>query len=442
MSRINITTCRNCGAEFSPPILGATSDLCPQCRQEQLPPPRQPAPQLQRPPLSVLVQQFPVTSAIIALNVLVFVVMVAKGVSPAEPTRDQLLRWGADFGPMTLSGQPWRLLASCFVHAGLLHILFNMWCLWSLGMFVERYLDRATFAAAYLLAGIGGAVASVWWHPLVVGVGASGAIFGAAGMLVTILRSGQLALPAEYLKRHSKSIVAFIGYNLFFGFISPHIDNSAHLGGLATGLLLGALLPIAGSEEGTGKKIGTFGLAVVLLFTGFTYAKRVNAAPMAWADGVQAMQAKQYDKAVAAFKDAISHDPKFAQAYLDLGYVYLVQEKYADAVPVLQTATQLAPDVAGGFTNLGYAYVRLDRPKEAEAPLLRAIQIDPKDADAWENLAMAYAAEGKADPARKAAQTALRLDPRMKEAQQVLDNLRAHEPPADSKPPTVRKPKK
>ncbi|HVP44501.1 MAG TPA: rhomboid family intramembrane serine protease [Terriglobales bacterium] len=436
MTHFNIATCRRCGAEFSPPIVGAASDLCPQCREMPADAPEPPSAPL-RLTTSQLIGLFPATSALIALNLLMFVVMVARGVSPATPTTAQLLRWGADSGPVTLSGQPWRLLVSCFIHAGFLHLLFNMWCLWSLGMFVERYLGRGTYILAYLLAGIGGAVASLWWHPLVVGVGASGAIFGLAGIMVTLLRSGQLALPAEYLRRHSKSIVAFIGYNLFFGFINPHIDNSAHLGGLATGLLLGALLPVAASAEGHNRRVLAFGVCAVLLFGSFTYARSANAGPLALAAGEQALEAKQWDKAAASFEAAIRFDPKQAHAYLGLGYAYLMQEKYAEAVPVLRTGTELAPNLAGGFTNLGYALVKSGRPKEAETPLLRAIQIDPKDADAWENLALAYALEGKVAAARTAAATALRFNPNMKEAREIFEA--GQESSKKAGPPSRRK---
>ena len=437
MSRINIANCRRCGAEFSPPLLGATSDLCPQCRQEQQTPAEQPALQRQRPPFSELVRAFPVTSAIIALNVLVFVAMVAKGVSPAEPRVDQLLRWGADFGPLTLHGQPWRLLASCFVHAGLLHILFNMWCLWSLGMLVERFLGRGTYLTAYLLAGLGGAVASVWWHPLVVGVGASGAIFGMAGVMVTLLRSGRLALPAEFLKRHSKSLVTFIGYNLFFGFVSPHIDNSAHLGGLATGLLLGAMLPAADAEEGRTRRMLAFGLTSVLLVGAFGYARVANAGHLALAAGEEAMEFKQWGKAEAELKAAIQSDPRLPDAYLDLGYVYLMEEKYADAVPVLQQATRLAPNEASGFGNLGIAYVRMQRAQEAEAPLKRAVQLEPKNSGFWFNLALAYLGQNKVADATTAAQRSLQLDPKNSDARELLSSLRSQPAPPDNGTPPL-----
>ncbi len=427
MTRFNIATCRRCGAQFSPPMVGQTSDLCPQCRQQEqageaAPPPRMAPPRLST---SDLIRLFPATSALIALNVLVFVVMVLRGVSPAEPTTAQLMRWGANFGPMTLAGQPWRLLSSCFVHAGFLHILFNMWCLWSLGMFVERFLGRATYVVAYLLAGLGGAVASVWWHPLAVGVGASGAIFGLAGIMVTLLRSGQLSLPAEYLKRHSKSILAFIGYNLFFGFISPHIDNSAHLGGLATGLLLGALLPVAESEEGHSRRVLVFGVCAVLIFGAFFYARSANTGTLALVAGEEAVKAKQWDKAAASFLIAIKANPRQPDAYRDLGYVYLMQKKYAQAVPPLQRATRLAPQDANSFGNLGIAYLRLGNLPSAEEALRQAVKLDPKDSGWWYELALCYIGQNRPEAATHAAELSLQADPKNTQAQELVERLHA-----------------
>jgi len=268
--------CANCGRELPPTEVGRTQ-LCADCRQLQRA--RRPAPSITQ-----LATAFPVTSGIVALNVLVFGAMVAKGVSPSTPTTTQLLRWGADFGPLTYGGQWWRLLTSCFVHAGLLHIAFNMWAFWGLGLFVEKLLGRTRFLFAYLLAGLGGAVASVWWHPFAVSVGASGAIFGVAGILVALLRFGKVTGEVAYLKAHSRSILAFIGYNLIFGFISPHVDNSAHLGGLATGIAIGVLLPRhdphdQGSPLRTAAIFGLIALALVVMFDYARHANRGNIPP-------------------------------------------------------------------------------------------------------------------------------------------------------------------
>jgi membrane associated rhomboid family serine protease len=79
------------------------------------------------------------TWILIAINVAVFVVMGARGVSLENPTPSALVAWGANYGPLVTRGQWWRLLTSMFVHIGVLHLLMNMLVLWSVGPFTERY---------------------------------------------------------------------------------------------------------------------------------------------------------------------------------------------------------------------------------------------------------------------------------------------------------------
>ena len=131
--------------------------------------------------------RFFVTPALIAANVAYFVVAVAYGVSPFEPERQQLLDLGAIYGPLVFEGEWWRVASAVFVHIGFLHLFFNMWCLWSLGSAAERMFGNMTFLVIYLLSGIGGSLASLAWHPSVLSAGASGAIFGIAGALVSML---------------------------------------------------------------------------------------------------------------------------------------------------------------------------------------------------------------------------------------------------------------
>ena len=173
------------------------------------------------------------------MNVAVFVLMGLSGISILEPNTQQLLKWGADFGPLSLGPQPWRLLTSNYVHIGIIHIFFNMWCLLNLGALAERIFDRWTYVLVYTVSGIAGSLASLWWHPAVVGAGASGAIFGLAGALLAALYLGKLPIPREGLKATMKSLLSFAAYNLFFG-LAGGIDNAAHVGGLVGGLALGA----------------------------------------------------------------------------------------------------------------------------------------------------------------------------------------------------------
>jgi rhomboid protease GluP len=183
-----------------------------------------------------------VAPTFIGLNVAAFLLMALFGVSPFDPTGEQLLIWGANFGPFTLGGEWWRLLSSTFIHIGIIHLALNMQCLWRLGRLTERLYGNWAFLTLYALSGLGGSVASLWWNPVTISAGASGAIFGVAGGLVAFLYLGKLPLPRSAIRSILSSTLIFVGYNLLYGFANTGIDNAAHIGGLVTGALVGALL--------------------------------------------------------------------------------------------------------------------------------------------------------------------------------------------------------
>jgi len=273
-----MANCVNCGREL--PVSDAgQNDRCPYCGGATrvdavlLPSPSQPSTRVvQRP-------RPPVTTAIMAINVAVFVGMLLRGVSPIEPTSPQLLQWGADWGPLSLDGQPWRMLTSVFVHVGIIHIGLNMWCLWNLGILAERIFDRWTYLLIYLACGLFGNLASLWWHPVTVGAGASGAIFGVAGALIAAFYLGQLPIPKTAMRQTLRSLLTFAAYNLFFGAAVPGIDNSAHVGGLISGLALGAAMSkylMAPAETRRRRRFFVFAVAAVLLVAGTMYVKKRN----------------------------------------------------------------------------------------------------------------------------------------------------------------------
>jgi rhomboid protease GluP len=183
-----------------------------------------------------------VLPTIFALNVLVFAAMVASGVSAINPTVADALAWGANYGPRTLSGQPWRLVANFFVHFGVIHLAANMFALWNAGGVIERLFGPLAFAALYFAAGITASIASLAVHPTVVSAGASGAIFGVYGALaaLVLLRRGEI--PKVVLSRLGGVAGTFIAYNVIYGAAHAGIDNAAHLGGLVGGFAAGAFL--------------------------------------------------------------------------------------------------------------------------------------------------------------------------------------------------------
>ena len=177
------------------------------------------------------------TYAIIGINVLVFLAMVVAGVGIFEPTVGDLAKWGGNFKPYTTSGDWWRLLPSVFVHAGLLHLAFNMYALLMIGLYLEPMLGKWRYAAAYLCAGIISSIASIWWHDKqIVSVGASGAIFGLYGVFLALLSTR--LIPHKMRKSLLQSIGIFIVFNLAYGAGSKGVDNAAHIGGLLSGLLI------------------------------------------------------------------------------------------------------------------------------------------------------------------------------------------------------------
>ncbi len=192
--------------------------------------------------LAVLTPRVYVTPALILTNVLVFVLMVASGLSPTGPAAPDMLRWGANFGPSTVAGEWWRLLTCTFLHFGVLHLAFNMWALTGAGPLVERMVGNVGFLLTYLVAGLGGSLASLFWNPTLISAGASGAVFGVYGALLGLLLRQHGSVPREALVQLRGSGLAFLGYNLVFGLTVPNIDTAAHLGGLVAGFLGGVVL--------------------------------------------------------------------------------------------------------------------------------------------------------------------------------------------------------
>jgi rhomboid protease GluP len=214
-------------------------------------------------------QLAPATYILMGINIGVYVLMVLLGVSPTAPTADQLMNhWGANVGALVLADhQWWRLVTSTFVHSGIIHIATNMWCLYNLGLLGEPLVGSFGIFAAYLLTGVVGNLLSVALHPGVVSagqildvgaisVGASGAVFGLAGVLIPLLGSKLLPVNRAEVARLRRSVIYFAVLNFVIGFgadafNSPiRIDNMAHLGGFLSGMLLGTLLvPKLGSDR-------------------------------------------------------------------------------------------------------------------------------------------------------------------------------------------------
>jgi membrane associated rhomboid family serine protease len=173
-----------------------------------------------------------VTLTLIAINVAVFV--VGLGIPNLDERFGNLaLGLTTNFKVVGVAnGEYYRLITSAFLHAGILHILFNMFALAQIGPVLENTLGRARYLALYLLAALGGSVTGfLLAAPNQPSVGASGAIFGLFGAYYVVVRR---------LGGETGPIVVLLVVNLVITFSVPNIDWRAHLGGLVTGAVLAA----------------------------------------------------------------------------------------------------------------------------------------------------------------------------------------------------------
>jgi len=304
------------------------------------------------------------THVIFGVCVALFVAMVAASSGVDFPGK-VMEHFGANFGPETLSGDWWRLVTYMFLHGGIMHIAFNMWCLWDLGRLCESLYGRWTFGAIYLITGIAGGLASVAWNPLVLSVGASGAIFGLAGALIASFSLGEFSLPSVALRGTLRSLLFFAGFNLFFGAVVSGIDNACHVGGLVSGLALGALIArLAPQHDAPTRRVAVLGVvALAVVACGF---------------GVRQWRG-------APFRMTKTFD--------------LLARK-GDSLGQLQLIVKQNPNLVEAHFALGQAYFEHDQYAPAEAEFKRVVELDPQNSRARFDLAMAYLSDKKFDDAK------------------------------------------
>src|SRR5580698_4629291 len=183
-----------------------------------------------------------ITPVLVALNVLVFALIVIVNRAWVGVSWQTYINWGANYGPLTTEGQWWRLLTSLFLHGGLWHLLANMWVLWNAGRLTERLYGNGRYALIWFGSGLAATMTSVVWNPTTVSIGASGAIFGVLGAFLAHAIKPSTRLPMRILAVHWISTAVFALFSLINGWFDQGIDNAAHLGGLLMGLLLGFIL--------------------------------------------------------------------------------------------------------------------------------------------------------------------------------------------------------
>jgi len=176
------------------------------------------------------------TYVLLGLIVIIWVLMELAGGSQNSQV---LVRFGANFGPLILDGETWRLFTSMFLHIGLAHLFFNSYALFIFGLEMERLYGPDRYLMVYILSGLFGSLASFASRgPEVFSAGASGAIFGIIGMNLAYFLLHRETF-GQFGRQREMNTLLIIGINLVFGFTVPGIDNLAHIGGLISGFALG-----------------------------------------------------------------------------------------------------------------------------------------------------------------------------------------------------------
>ena len=361
------------------------------------------------------------TQILLGANVMIFAAMVASSTNPiafANPFQEFSLRlsvhFGANYGLYTLSGDWWRLVTYMFLHGSLMHIAFNMWCLWDLGALCESLYGRWSFAGIYLITGVAGGVGSLAWNPGVWSVGASGAIFGLAGALIASFYLGEFSLPRVAISGTLRSLVFFVGFNVLFGSLFPGIDNACHAGGLISGLILGALIARVAPEHDAPLRRASVVLIVALaVMASAVGVQRWRGGSMGVARALASISENDPNRRITELQAIVKQQPNLADAHFSLGDAYFDRGQYPQAEGEFKKVLELQPQNAGARFNLGITFLNEKRREDANAAFTQMVSQDGKSAEGHYGLGLVLFDEEKYQAAIEEYKTAARLKPHL-----------------------------
>ena len=291
---------------------------------------------------------YPVTAALLAINIVAFLLQQVPGL--------HLTDLGVNFGPLTISGEYWRLFTAGFLHGGIIHIALNMWCLWSLGRLSERLFGKWQTFAIYMVTGVGGALLSIANNPQHGELGASGAVFGIVGAVIAGVKFGELNISSGEKKAIISSAVSFAVLNFMLGFsgfgssVVGRVDNMCHLGGFITGLMVG--LPLGAFHRKQFLQLATLIVTSAVL--------------------------------TAGARELVQREGP--GAYKTAAVIAWHNKDYAKTVSLLEKYTIAMPEDDVGLLMLGEAYAHDNQPDKAIAAFEQALRVNPNSEDAKQDL--------------------------------------------------------
>ncbi|WP_284140403.1 MULTISPECIES: rhomboid family intramembrane serine protease [unclassified Virgibacillus] len=291
------------------------------------------------------------TYILLALNIAMFFLLEWKGGSQSI---DTLISLGAKYNPAILDGEWWRIVSSMFLHIGFLHLVLNMIAIYYLGTVVEKIYGKWRFFVIYMLAGIGGGIASFTFSPSVA-AGASGALFGLFGALMFF----GLQYKKLFFQTMGTNVLMLVVINIVFGFIVPQVDNSAHLGGLVSGFIAAGMVHLPQKRHQLRTQLVSI-LAYCLLIGALLFYGIPNnlQSPEYQLTVVNELQQKgDYREVVQRASKALDNPKDFeAPLLFQRSYAYIQLGEYKQAIDDLEKCIHINSNMHEAYFNLAILY--------------------------------------------------------------------------------------
>ncbi|HEY8029872.1 MAG TPA: rhomboid family intramembrane serine protease [Gaiellaceae bacterium] len=203
-----------------------------------------------------------VTYALIAVNVLVYLVTAVQGAGLNSPGGSLYDKWIL-YGPYVDRGDWWRLVTAMFLHGFVVHIAFNMYALWAIGRPVELFLGHTRYLLLYFVSGLAGSAGALLWSPTTPVVGASGAIFGVLGAMMIL----EWQVTGRFAGQALTLILLNLVINFAFNGLGGNISIGGHIGGVVGGVLCALAFASWGSRRASRGRLqiqGVIGLLVIV----------------------------------------------------------------------------------------------------------------------------------------------------------------------------------
>src|ERR1019366_6094147 len=223
---------------------------------------------------------------------------------------------------------------------------------------------------------------------------------------------GEFSLPKAAVSGLLRSVLMFAGYNLVFGAMSGRTDNAAHVGGLVSGLILGALIAkVAPQHDDAVRRVGVLFVGIVLVYCGVAWLHHSHAYILHASKGQRLLTENKTEQAIAELQTAVRQRPGYLPAHYGLARAYWVKGDFASAGGEFKRVLELNPKDERAYFYLGMAYLEQKRPQPAREIFSQLLRVNPKSSDAHFGLGAVSSDEQKYPEAIEEFNLTAKLDP-------------------------------